>query len=443
MNPSSGTIRILHVDDEPDLADLTATYLKRKNERFTIEIATSVDEGLDRLRNDEFDCIISDYEMPGQNGIDFLEIVRKKYSDLPFVLYTGKGSEEVASDAISAGVTDYLQKGTDTSKYTVLANRVRNAVEKYRVQQQLADRQQHLDLFFEQSPLGVIEWDTDFTISRANTTATDILGYSKKDLIGQPWETIVPESDRDDVASVVSNRLKNEGGQHSINKNVRGDGDQVTCEWHNRVVTDEDGEIVTIFSQFQDITKRIAQKQELKDEQQFIEQSLNALDSLFYVIDTNGTIRRWNDRVLEVMGYTESELEGMYATEVFPEDQQERIADAISQTLSDGYATVEADIQTADADRLPYEWTGARLTDDNGDTTGLVGIGRDLTERRRRERRFQALVESSNDMISIVDADGTFQYQSPSASASLDTIPKQWSATPYGNIFILRTASRL
>lgn len=53
------------------------------------------------------------YDMPRQTGIEFLETVREEYPGLPFILYTGKGSEEVAADAISAGVFDYLQKGRE------------------------------------------------------------------------------------------------------------------------------------------------------------------------------------------------------------------------------------------------------------------------------------------------------------------------------------------
>ncbi|PSQ59984.1 MAG: hypothetical protein BRD23_03110, partial [Halobacteriales archaeon SW_9_67_25] len=57
-------IRVLHVDDEPDLSDTTAVYLEREDDRFTVETATSGNEGLDRLTND-IDCVVSDYEMPG------------------------------------------------------------------------------------------------------------------------------------------------------------------------------------------------------------------------------------------------------------------------------------------------------------------------------------------------------------------------------------------
>jgi len=66
--------------------------------------------------------------MPDTNGTEFLETVRETYPDLPFVLFTGKGSEAVASDAISAGITDYLEKEVGTDQYAVLANRVTNAV---------------------------------------------------------------------------------------------------------------------------------------------------------------------------------------------------------------------------------------------------------------------------------------------------------------------------
>ncbi len=101
-------IRILHVDDEPDFADLAGTFLERDDDRFTVETATSADEGLESVDDRPPDCVVSDYNMPGMNGIEFLQAVRVEYPDLPFILFTGKGSEAVASDAISAGVTDYL-----------------------------------------------------------------------------------------------------------------------------------------------------------------------------------------------------------------------------------------------------------------------------------------------------------------------------------------------
>jgi len=129
-------IRILHVDDEQGFADLTETILEDEHEQFSVETAPDATAGLETLAADEFDCIVSDYDMPDSNGISFLELVREEHPALPFMLFTGKGSEEIASDAISAGVTDYLQKGGGTNQFTVLRNRITNAVERYRAERE-------------------------------------------------------------------------------------------------------------------------------------------------------------------------------------------------------------------------------------------------------------------------------------------------------------------
>jgi PAS domain S-box-containing protein len=139
MQTEQAGITVLCVDDDPDVVDLAATFLERQEEDFAVVTATSASEGLDRLAEGGVDCVVSDYDMPGQDGIEFLEAVRGAHGDLPFVLFTGKGSETVASEAISAGATDYLQKGAGTEQYELLANRVRNAVERYRADRRAAE----------------------------------------------------------------------------------------------------------------------------------------------------------------------------------------------------------------------------------------------------------------------------------------------------------------
>jgi PAS domain S-box-containing protein len=138
------TIRVLHVDDEPDFAGTVAAFLEREDERIDVLTATSVDDAEARLADAPVDCVVSDYDMPGRSGIEFLESLREEFPALPFVLYTGKGSEGVASEAISAGVTDYLQKERGTDQYAVLANRITNAVDHYRSQRALGERNRTL-----------------------------------------------------------------------------------------------------------------------------------------------------------------------------------------------------------------------------------------------------------------------------------------------------------
>ncbi|MHC3436848.1 bacterio-opsin activator domain-containing protein [Natrialbaceae archaeon A-gly3] len=130
-------ITTLVVDNEPSFVELAAETLERTDESIVVEAATSGEEALEALEGSSIDCIVSDYEMPGMDGLELLEEVRRRDPDLPFILFTGRGSEEIASDAIAAGVTQYLQKQPSGDQYTLLANQITNAVSEYRARAEL------------------------------------------------------------------------------------------------------------------------------------------------------------------------------------------------------------------------------------------------------------------------------------------------------------------
>jgi PAS domain S-box-containing protein len=167
------TIHVLHVDDEPDFAEMVATFLEREDDRLTVETATSVEAGLDRLDEAIVDCIVADYDMPGQNGIEFLEAVREDHPKRPFILFTGRGSEEIASQAISAGVTEYLQKGGGTDQYTVLANRIANSVRAFRAETAVARSEERYHNLVDTAPIPIIVFDRHQEVVYSNEAAVE------------------------------------------------------------------------------------------------------------------------------------------------------------------------------------------------------------------------------------------------------------------------------
>lgn len=125
-------LKILHVDDEKNQLEFTKLFLEQIEKDVVVDSVNNPEEALKRQEEENYDCIISDYKMMSMNGIELAQKVRKK-SDVPFILYTGHGSEEVAELAFSSGIDDYLRKETEPTHYQVLAKRIKETVEKHRL----------------------------------------------------------------------------------------------------------------------------------------------------------------------------------------------------------------------------------------------------------------------------------------------------------------------
>ena len=410
-------IRVLHVDDEPDFARLVSEFLPRENGRIEVVTETRAEDALELLEggsdgdeNDgdgDIDCIVSDYEMPDMDGLELLERVRDDYPDLPFILFTGRGSEEVASEAISAGVTDYLRKG-GTEKYELLANRIEKDVESVRSRHELSESRKRLNLFFEKSPLGVVEWDEEFRLVRMNERAEEILGYDESEIEGRSWDAIVPESDEEDVAEVVDELLENQSGYHSINENVTKDGERLICEWHNRVVTDSSGETIAVFSQFRDVTDRAEREQELQRNERRFEAVFDDPGMLVGLLDDEGKVIDVNTTAME---YTEATVDGVVG-EPFWEtpwwQTDEELRDDVRRWVrraTDGeYVEFEAEHVRPDGGTATVEGV-VRPVMEEGEVTSLVASARDITERKEREHALERKRERLSELASFVDDD--------------------------------------
>ncbi|MFQ3285081.1 MAG: CheY-like chemotaxis protein [Natronomonas sp.] len=140
----AGPTRVLLVDDDPSLADLMANQLSDLGDRFSIQVETDPNDALEAAETGRFDCVVSDHHMPRMTGLELLQYVREMDPDLPFILFTARGSEEIASDAVSEGVTDYFRKRRGSDQWRVLANRIENAAARYRAEEAVQRRESAL-----------------------------------------------------------------------------------------------------------------------------------------------------------------------------------------------------------------------------------------------------------------------------------------------------------
>jgi PAS domain S-box-containing protein len=250
-------IRVLLVDDRPDVAELTATYLERVGEDVSVAVEESAEAGLQRLERESFDAVVSDYEMPERDGLEFLADVRERSPDLPFVLFTGKGNEEIASEAISAGVTDYLQKGTGTGteQYEVLANRVENAVAQHRAERQAEEAHEQMQRMYSRITDAFYALDDDWTITYVNEQAAAFFDRDPDDLEGEDIREAFPASVGDEFYEAYTEAFETQESVTLTTESVFQPGRWV----EERVFPSEDG--LSIY--FRDITERRRREQTL------------------------------------------------------------------------------------------------------------------------------------------------------------------------------------
>jgi PAS domain S-box-containing protein len=301
-------MKILHLDDEPDFLDLTAQFLEREDERFDVRTATNGTDGLAILRAEDIDCIVSDYDMPVMDGLEFLAAVRQEYPDLPFILFTGKGSEEIASEAITAGVTEYIQKEYGTDQYAILANRITNLVERYRAVRTIDRSYRAMKTASE----GISLIDPDGTFSYVNPAFADLFGYEQDEMTGEHWTILYHDNEADRLENDILPAVKENDYWSGETVRLMKGGDRLVT--NHRLAHADDGVIVCTA---RDITSERTQLPEQSTQFDVLIDSMD--DHAFFTLDHEGYVTRWNDGARRFTGYDVEEVLGAHVSMFFGE----------------------------------------------------------------------------------------------------------------------------
>jgi PAS domain S-box-containing protein len=382
MNVTADAVRILHVDDDPHIVELTATFLEREDDRITVTTGMDADEGLDVPATGGIDCVVSDYNMPGLNGIEFLEAVRADHPDLPFVLFTGQGSEDVASDAISAGVSDYLQKGGGTDAYALLANRVVNLVEKRRVER-ARERDQ---ILITEATDAILVVGPDATVKYATPSTETVMGRSPDDLRGTDGpELIVPE-DRPRVMAAFAELVADPGGYRTVEfRHERPDGSRIWIETrgHNLLGRELiDG--VVIYGR--DVTDRKEREAELERWSRVVEQAPIGITLSDPSCEDNPLVYA-NASFEATTGYAFEEIDGRNCRFLQGERSDPEAAAAMREAIDTRTAaTVDIHNYRKDGTEFRNRVTVTPVENDAGEVTHFAGFQQLLSNGRDADR---------------------------------------------------------
>jgi len=317
---STDPIRVLHVEDDSAFAELVADFLKSEDDQFEIITEHSADDGIARLSRAKVDCIVSDFDMPGMNGLEFFGHIPNEFSDIPFILFTGKGSEEVASAAISLGITDYLQKGRGTDQYTILANRINNAVEQYRTRQKVELTRRRFKTLVEESNDAILVVGPDGTFRYATPAVDHILGRAPDEVVGMNgFDDIHP----DDVASVRAEfgELVDNPDRHAEAefRYRHADGSWTWVEARGRNLLESDF-IHGIVVYIRDVTARNARQREITQREAMFQAIFEEAFDAMVIANDEGVYIDANPAACDLFGVERAELVGHSVREFAPKD---------------------------------------------------------------------------------------------------------------------------
>jgi len=240
-------IRVAYVDDETYMHEPFKMFMESLAD-ISVDTFSGPGEVLGRLKECCYDAVISDYQMPDMDGLSFLREVRRTGMDIPFILFTGKGREEVAIEAINNGADYYVQKGLDPhSQFAELIHAVNLSVSERREREELRVTKQRLESILDNMNDAVVLFDLKYRVLYTNPSFQRILGWERDDLIRMrlPW---VPEDDMNSAEAKISELVRSGKALHYEGKRRCRNGELADFQISIAPITDPDGRINSVSS---------------------------------------------------------------------------------------------------------------------------------------------------------------------------------------------------
>ena len=425
-------ILILHVDDDSSIRDITKLMLLDFDSSFEVDSACCVVEAFEKIKNHQYDTIVSDYEMPQKNGLEFLKELREQKNEIAFIIFTGRGREDVAVQALNLGADRYLNKnGSPEVVYGELAYAIKNIVEQKKSRQLLRSSESKYRTLVEKSLQGVmIAQDSPLRISFANAAIGKMLGYEPEEFtLFSPEEVValVHPEDRTLFFNRFKDRLEGIDADNSYEfRAVRKDGSIMWMEAFASKIEYNGG--LAVQAVFMDIGERKKSEEVIKKSEARYRELANFLPEIVFETDLTGKITFFSQTAFELTGYTPMELEkGLNMLQFVIPKEREKAKENIKRRMT-GEKTVSSEytLIRKNGDIYPAIVKTAPIYSQNK-LIGLRGLVIDITERKQQELKIENLVKFPSEnpnAVFRIDKNGTILYE----NASGDSFLKIWNS---------------
>ena len=403
-------ISVLYVDDEPDFLFIGKKFLEKEPD-ITVDTTSSAHDALKLLETGTYDALVSDYQMPVMDGIQLLQQVRNKYGSIPFILFTGKGREEVVITALNSGADFYLQKGGDAvSQYAELAHKVRQAVERKRAQERLIESDRRFRKTLQTMKLIAFQLDNDGKVVFCNDYLLSLSGWSRDEVMGQDFfELAVPETLRGIKKHLFLDSMKKGTiSQHEEMKLLLRNGDIRDIDVMNTDLRDEHGALIGYMCIGDDVTDRKAARKEIAAWRNRYKLVATSSGLVVYDYDVKNDCIIISENVESVFGYPHEDIcQGFdtWLSLIHPDDRR-ATRDAFMHAHTHLKAgCIKYRFRHRDGH---YVWVEDRVfLPDIHNPSRLMGIMADITEKQEAEealRISEAKLRAANNKLSLLSS---------------------------------------
>ena len=404
-------ITVLYVDDEPALLDIGKIYLE-KSGSLKVETSPSAADAHERLAEHNYDAIVSDYQMPVTNGIEFLKIIRDRHGDIPFILFTGRGREELVIEALNLGADFYLQKGGNPApQYAELEHKIKQAVQQKHAERRINESEERYRILFENASDAIFMMERDLFVD-CNTKALEFFGCSREQLIGShPGDhSLAFQPDNCDSAEnsrgQLHEALKGESGMFDW-RYIRKDGMVLDVEI-NLTRLDTKGRDL-VLAVVRDVSERKQVECALRESAQIMTDIISFLPDATFAVNSDGRVIAWNLAMEKMTGISADAIIGRGDYEYslpFYGERRPILIDLIlsrDETIASYYTRIEEEgtnimseafLPCLYSGRGAHLWfTASPLIDSHGSVIGAIESIRDITVQKNRQTELQASYE--------------------------------------------------
>lgn len=379
-------IKVLFVDDDPTILDVMKLTLE-KGGGISVTTTLSAEEAIEILKTGRFDAIIADIHMSGMDGIQFLKYVRSHGIESSFIVFTGRGREDVAMEALNLGADFYLQKRGDPAiLHTELRNMILQSVQRREVEANLRESEERYRTLAESSNDFIFIIDRDDTVLYVNSHGSRQFGMTPEEIVGKPRSVLFP-SGADGTQKQSLDTVFRTGKPLMVEGSVV--FPDKTAGWINThliPIRNEAGRVDSVMGISRDVSRYKEIEAGLKESEGRYRAVVETQEEFICRFRPDGTHLFVNPAYCDYFGLSCSQITGSKFKPGVPEEDWKTVRRHFSSLSRDHpAASILHRVVMPDGEVRWHSWNDRAFFDDKGEVTEYLSVGRDVTEIMRAE----------------------------------------------------------